>query len=438
MLWSLDFFNPCAFVMHSDLECPSCGLAANVPMLDLVRHPWDERERNGGRSQAERSFFRGAPDPDWLLTTALTERDLILGGRDKLRAALVRVAASPGRPVVVVCCPCPSVVIGEDVREAVERARAGCTVPLLYLAPTPDAISILWDGLVAAVEAPARPPDPGSYALLGFPESAATAELVTALTGAGARPVTGLVPRITPERVAALPGAAVDVVLPNALWEPLYAHILERGHHVIRPPAPYGIDATRAWLEAVLDSLGLGAAVEATWRELFTAERAERWALLRGQAQEHRLGVAVSGEQLPLLADPARTFGVPVVAAILEAGFGLDLVVVMPRAGLEPAASAALGQLAASERCRVELVASPDELDAALTDLECQAILSSYTFDRRATRAGKAPFSMQDFELGVAGALATVERLLCACRAPLFRRYRRYLAGAPLIDRRDA
>ena len=56
-----------------------------------------------------------------------------------------------------------------------------------------------------------------------------------------------------------------------------------------------------------------------------------------------------------------------------------------------------------------------------------RAFLSYHFFDWRLSEAGKASFSIQHFELGVPGAVRTLERLVGVCRAPFFSRYGRYL-----------
>ena len=66
-----------------------------------------------------------------------------------------------------------------------------------------------------------------------------------------------------------------------------------------------------------------------------------------------------------------------------------------------------------------------------LADGPFQAVYSDHHFDRRLSSAGKAQFSLQEFEKGLAGAVRTGQRLLRICRLPFYRRYARYLPAEP-------
>jgi hypothetical protein len=65
-----------------------------------------------------------------------------------------------------------------------------------------------------------------------------------------------------------------------------------------------------------------------------------------------------------------------------------------------------------------------------LKDSPASAFLSYHFFDWRLTEAGKGSFSIPHFEVGIAGAVRTLERLLCVCDTPFYQRYGKYLARA--------
>ena len=78
-------------------------------------------------------------------------------------------------------------------------------------------------------------------------------------------------------------------------------------------------------------------------------------------------------------------------------------------------------------RHTIKAFADQDRLSMLLEKGAFDAVYSDHLFDRRLTSAGKAQFSLQEFEKGLAGAVRTGRRLLRVCKLPLYRRYRKYL-----------
>ena len=70
---------------------------------------------------------------------------------------------------------------------------------------------------------------------------------------------------------------------------------------------------------------------------------------------------------------------------------------------------------------------TPDELDRLLRDGRFEAVYSEYTYDNRLARAGKSQFSLDCFEMGLAGAVRSLRRLGGICRWPFSRRYARFM-----------
>jgi hypothetical protein len=62
-----------------------------------------------------------------------------------------------------------------------------------------------------------------------------------------------------------------------------------------------------------------------------------------------------------------------------------------------------------------------------LQDSPARAFLSYHFYDWRLTEAGKGAFSIQHFEMGLHGAIRTIERLLQVCRNPFYAKYSRFL-----------
>ena len=122
------------------------------------------------------------------------------------------------------------------------------------------------------------------------------------------------------------------------------------------------------------------------------------------------------------MADPARSGGVQAPALLAEMGFGIDLLLFREKGQpADPAAEALLAGLPGAGRHRLRAFASPEELRKRLRSGGLSIVYSNLCHDRRLTRSGLATFSLRDLEMGTAGALRTLQRLVERCETPFFR-----------------
>ncbi|MCR4296806.1 MAG: hypothetical protein NUW21_14830, partial [Elusimicrobia bacterium] len=140
----------------------------------------------------------------------------------------------------------------------------------------------------------------------------------------------------------------------------------------------------------------------------------------RGEASGFRLAVVGCARTLPGLFELRFGQGAPALPAVLEMGFGVDLLYY----GSGPVPAAPPGT-------RLAVFRTPAELARALREGEFSAVYSDVFFDDRVTRAGKSRFSSRFFEMGLEGALRGIDRLLAACRTPFYARYAAHLPGGP-------
>jgi len=54
---------------------------------------------------------------------------------------------------------------------------------------------------------------------------------------------------------------------------------------------------------------------------------------------------------------------------------------------------------------------------------------------KQLTRNGKGQFSFSTFEMGLQGAVRTLERLVTVCRLPFYRKYAKYLVSNTLREK---
>jgi hypothetical protein len=184
-------------------------------------------------------------------------------------------------------------------------------------------------------------------------------------------------------------------------------------------PAPYGLEATRAFLETTLRALGHEDAGDRLAERAAGFERLH-WAPRVALARGHRLGIVCEQARLQRLAGTGSSGGVPLVPVLLEMGFPVSLALVPdPDAPVDPAGDVARWTAAGVETAVVE---TPEALAAWLAEPRIEAVFSDYFFDARLVRTGHAPFSLRNFEKGWQGAARTLDRLLDRCTIGCIRR----------------
>lgn len=424
------------FIQHGESECSQVLPRGPGPTVSMVDYPWEDRFRD--RDEAPWTHVRsGLPEDDEpLITTDLTEADVVCGNPKKLQDILEHAIHRPdpeGRTILF-SNTCVPVVTGEDVESVVRRYADKSPVPLLFLTVTPRSMLNVFQQLLVThrleAEATAGPPAPDAINLIGYPDSRTTQELVSMLATFGVRVNVQLIPDISTQRVAQLPGAALNVVLPNRLWDNLYVQVFQdsRIPH-IAPTAPWGLAGTRAWLRQILDALQRDAAdFDAGWAEYLRAFQ-PAWDQASVRCRGHRLGFALRGRDVHVLADPSYTWGYSMVAQIEEAGFGLDVLLLLRDAqDARTRAGQVHALFADPSRHSLKGFQTLSMLRERLANAPAQAFFSTHVFDWRLTEAGKNRFSIQHFELGVPGAIRTMHRLCDLCDTPLVREYRRFFA----------
>jgi len=439
---SVDFSSLFRLIQHCDLECTQVNPSSSLAMVSLVKFPWDERARRRlgqpGQTERTRRAHDEDEDADSMVTTDLNEDDVILGNPDKLRRVIDYAVSRPNpqRKAIFFSNTCVPTVTGEDVESVVRQAAAKSGQEIFYLTVSARSMTTVFRALLVerrlAAESIAAPPEARSINLLGFAETTATSELGALLGELGITINAKFLPDIVPERIDTLPRASLSVLYPNRTWQHFYDQLTFGSRTpAMAPPAPYGFAGTERWLGLVSDKLGAaGAAADVFARAC--APLQARWQTLRAEAAQHRLGIVVRDEEAHFLTSPGITWGVPVLETLEEMGFGLDVLVrVSNKRTAVACARTVRSLLRHGERHQVLAFDGFPLLRQRLKESKAAAFLSYHEFDWRLSEAGKTAFCIPYFEMGLHGALRTTERLLELCRAPFFRRYRRYLARTP-------
>jgi hypothetical protein len=440
---SLDIFDRCTFIQHCDRDCLQVSPRTSVAMVERVFYPWHDRVRRVGRAPSRAAAgavalpgVSAAEQRHSMCTTDLGEHDVVMGGLDKLTRVLDHVIARGVDNMLFLSCTCVPFMTGEDVESLVKRYRARTDKPFFYLTTTPQSSAGVFREVLVrrrqAAEEQVTDVDPRSVNLIGYGRGPALDELKGLLAAAGVRVNAVFIPEMNFGAIADLPRAPLHVMYPNAAWQAIYDQLLFASRvRSVAPPAPFGIEGTRRWLREVAAAVGVTPDVDAAVAQRLEPLRAA-WDAARARAATQRLGFVVGAGEVYRLCDPGATWGVPLLAFAEEMGFGIDVMLgAAERGAARQAAEQVHAVFAAPARHTIRAFDDPARLERLLTQGAFAAVFSEHLFDRRLSAAGKAQFSLQEFEPGLAGAVRTAERLLRVCALPFYRRYHQYLEADP-------
>jgi len=343
-----------------------------------------------------------------------------------LREALA--ASSPGE-LVVLNSACGPDVTGEDLSYLAQSYHGNGRILYMPSAGQEPASAMFREFLRWEEQegGPIPRRNPRSVCLVGYPGGRARQELASLLEAAGFVVEACLLPSLSVEALRRARRAAVLILSRDGQFETAAREVAERlCARTVRPPAPYGLAGTQAWLREVASAMGAQAVWEAAWSRRVEAW-AGRWSELKSEAAGYRLAFILQPSQMARLSDPAYNAGVPLLPVVKEMGFGIELLVYVDSSVSLP--KEVEGRSGPDGRHRLSWFRTREELEGLLRSRDFQAVYSDFFFDSRLTRSGKGQFSLASFEAGLEGALRSLDRLLGICRLPFYRRYARYLGG---------
>ena len=422
---SFQFDGRSACVVHGDLECSFITPRGRTPLPRFFNYPWPLP----GAQENRRDI------------TDMDDLDVINGGTEKLDEYVRRAVARVGKEgPVTINSTCIPTLIGDDIERVIARNLPDAAHGVFLISPrTLSPVDVFMKYVEKARDkglAEGIAPVPGAVALVGFREDAARDELIGLLDACGI-PLSGCILPLEGEKLMRdVLTADVLVFRPSEIHQALYGRLftgVERTR--IAPPAPWGWKSTEAWLLTVADAAGRGEAA----REVLAARMAEgeaRRAGLRTEAQRHTLAFVLDAGQEGRVLDRDAQTGLPVLGVVRDLGFPVRVLVF---AGRPAAWETARARLAAEAGDGVEVVpfTTPEELQAGLPNPPVRAVFTEYFYDVRLSRTGKGQFSSRDFEMGLAGADRTLDRLVRVARTPFYREYAAHLAGGPAAGWRE-
>lgn len=412
-----------AIIDHNDLECLYNSAPHDDRIPGFFNTPAVEQPEETGHP--EHSGEQPSGEEPFSLTTDIQDRDVIVGADILVDQALESLAALPEPPThVVVRAGCLPEVTGDDLEASVARTADRLRLPVIVTGNYDDQAGKEMGELVQRMDPrPDRELEPGTVALLGMPTFVGSRDSLALLERAGVQVRCSVLPDLAADTVEELARAQVLVHYRWERHDRTARALIERlaPARAISPPPPFGVAGTRRWLMAIAEACGRGDAMRSVLDEAL-AELLPRWHALQRRARRYRLGFVVEQPRWQTTFSVERKLGVPLLELITEMGFGIDILVF--------ADAGARRDETRYDSIRIRPYSTCDELDAALADDAVAAWYTEMHYDRRLTRNGKAPFSMRQFRMGLAGAERSLAELLRLVELPFYRTYSRYLGRA--------
>lgn len=413
---------PYVSVEHCDMECHYATPAIDDTLLDTFNYPWLS-PGSGSRGQQQQKESRVDS-----YRTRLSEMDVVHGSAERLKTLMDGVIDNlDQQQLIMVNNACTPIVAGDDVESMLKGLSRTCPVPIMHLGPKAGMHPVLEFFKTVKNERGFTPRKPvaGSVNLVGFPEGEDTDEIIAGLATLGISLNVRPFPRIEMSLLDDYLSAALQVFCPNRYFDSLYKELFQDLPMAgISPAAPYGFEGNKRWYEAVANTLE----VQSDWQGRLSKleeQHSDDWRELVRKSRALVLGFVITPDSVERLTDENHGFGIPLARFLSETGFHIDVL------ALESDDSERIQEQVKAvfppERVMFRTFGDPEELHQLIHGSPAQAFFSDFYFDHRLTGAGKSHFSLQFFQMGFAGAVRTLQRLIGACEVPFFARYGQYL-----------
>jgi hypothetical protein len=368
----------------------------------------------------------------------LHENDVIMGIKAKEDEIVEAVRRRAGElDLILMGGSCTVAVMGVDLDALGRRCRDAGNCLLIgrkwnYRENSPESVADTFR-MFLKDQAPAPSPaaDPNAVNLFDFPSRYREEELIPFLAELGLRTNVCLLPEAAVEQVRRLPRAQWQVFRDqHSTASGLRGFFEERALGAVAVRAPYGIEASRRCLSAIAKAAGRQEAFEKAWQRHWETANPS-WVDLSREARRYRLAFVAHERFAVNLTDPSLWRGVPFLEMLTEMGFGVDLLLYAPPEAAKVAPQMPADRFFRFPGLRTFVFQSRSGLEQRLKESESRAVFSDIYYDWRLTRAGKAQFSQRNFQMGLSGALRSLESLLAVCRLPFYQRYGAVLERIP-------
>ncbi len=420
---SVNIYENCVFIQHSDIECVSLKPNIDIRLIFfLVKYPWLSRNKERYKGLVRNEL----PDMDKFFSTDLRERDIILG-HNKLKEVIDYALENVKGKNIFLSNTCTPVVIGEDVESVVRKARERRR-DFLYLTVTPQSMEVVLKDLFNRPKKNRLKKQGKVINLIGFENENYLKSLVKFLGILGIEVNSIAIPDVSGKTLDRYMRGGVDIIKPNSLWQHLFDQLCSASSHkYISLDAPYGFEGTIKWILELGRILGMKLNRSDILKKIEEKIRDEYYRL-KGQMKDIGVLFVLRKDEAGYLVDSAKSWGIPLLDFLIEMGVNIEIFIKAD--SLEEARSSAnplLKRLGKYGSFEIRYFDSFERMMSLVERSRGQLIFSNHTDDWRASSASKGCFSLTDFEIGFGGAIYTMKRLIHLSQNRFFGKFGRYL-----------
>jgi len=414
-------------IEHGETECQFSRFEDDGQTISFFNYPWLTLP------------FRGPLRRPFLPTCEITDikdNDVILGTQKKLQSLIDSIIAeSKNSKIVSLTSLCLPTVIGDDMDAVLKRCEEKARCPVIYINTRIKKDQLVFDEIFkiitnsSAFLKVARKTN--SVNLVDFSVRYRKEELLPFLKELGVEVNVCILPEIDISKLQQYMAAGIQVFFSGSpRGATVQRYLLKLPMETLIVPAPYGFEGARECARVIASAFGKEKKFQRIW-EKKELSLSSKWKDLRLQASKYSLALVVDERALPLLDAPAYWGGFSLLRVLDEMGFRIEILAYAPSDSVRRRIIDFTEKLGLDSRIEINTFDNNKRLQELLKAGKFRAVYSDIYHDWRITEAGKSQFSLRYFEMGLGGAVVSLENLLGVCRLPFYRRYGKYLANIP-------
>ncbi len=404
-------------IEHADYECRLMSKNQvqnhNKSFLDVPVHFRNQKRINKRRITREPSntnLLRKISSRD----SVLYDRETIEGGTTNLKQVIQHVLETDkGTNNIMINSCCSPVIIGDDVHSLADHlsTELGCNIFSSDVSRE-DFSAGYKKSIEKKIGAFKKRKDAlkENVNLVGFPkESLGELQMLLKLSGINVHQT--ILPEISDKDFDNYLEAEVQVLFPHAGYAEIYRDIFQKiPISTIKPPAPYGFDRTIRWLETILIQQ------EATFNEELSnyLKRSKKiYNDIKKQSEGIGIGFILSDIDIEKFSFPEKFFkGIPILSFLEDMGFMIHVAIYTQKKNYLSYKTMIRREFN-NKGHSISFIETLDELENFIKRDEIDMIYSDFKYDCRISRVGKNRISISAaYEMGIAGAIRTLKRLL--------------------------
>jgi|GEM_PF-6443668 len=413
---------PLCTLIHSERDCANYAMIEPVYFTHLFPSLF--------------SFVPKAHDARHFYISDIGEKEILLGGIEKLERSLERIASCKPVSAILVGGTCHTRVLGEDIQGLVTEKQGSLNCKIIYhdiaSQQSDDKFKsnrTVWQALFESVVERCVEKKGDRINLVGYGtrDTRMLNETVQDLSSLGVEVGCCFLPELDWEEGRYFLRSCANVVNP---WEDVrrtFEGIEETcGLKTIVFPLPLGLNVWEEWFFKIDSALRLDTKKEKVCELI--APYKKKLEALREETRRFTVAFVVISTQTHSVLDSKKSHGFLLPAFLGEAGFNVVIFYYDPpelhgnpkRIAPEMFLKTWMN-LSSGGTVDVKVYHNKNALNTALQHSNVDLCYSEIRFDIRLFKHGIPCFSVEDLEYGLAGTLRTVERLIRKAKDPIRR-----------------